>query len=55
MPSRSKSNIKLEQAIIRLVNIDSNLRREINEKITIIHRLEARMKDHRREIININI
>ena len=55
MPSRSKSYNKLEKVIIRLVYIDSNLRREINEKIAIIHRLEARIEDHRREIIDLNI
>ena len=49
MPSRSKNYNKLEKAIKRIVYIDSNLRREINEKIAIIHRLEARMKEHRRD------
>ena len=54
MPSRIKSYIKLEKAITRLVNFDSNLRREINDKIAIIHRLEARNEDRRREIIDLD-
>ena len=55
MPSRSKSFVKLQKTIESLVNLVSTLRREISEKIAIIHRLEARIGDQRRDIMNLNI
>ena len=55
MPSRSKSFVKLQKTIESLVNLVSTLRREISEKIAIIHRLETRIGEQRRDIMNLNI